>query len=459
MNVLLTNVPGPQMGLSSYIFPSYPPLGLAYLAAVLRRERHTPVIVDQEHQSFHCIEQAISAYRPRLIGVSASMPMLKAALQLAKRLRQLAPEALLVVGGPLTTPFAERLVSPGGYDVALNGEGEHVLMSLVELAQQTQRSKKLYEAIPGIVTHIDGEWLRTEAACPTENLDELPFPARDLLVRRSLYLSHPVDNGYGPATTVLASRGCRFNCSFCYQYPFKSFYRRPSPERVVEEIEGLMRQYGIRFVRFIDDLFTYDRERTLQLCERLQQRLPKLRWHCGTRIDQVDEELLRAMYTAGCRVINFGFESGDKDDLRRMAKGAKADPREVAELCHRIGLDVIGQFIIGFPWDTPESIERRIAFAKSLPLRAATFWPLIPMPGTRLYEQVLQQVGEFEWDYFEHTDCDSPGPLQNPVYSPPGMTRRQIRHAVRRAQFGFHLRPHILLPLLKETVTGWKQRI
>jgi magnesium-protoporphyrin IX monomethyl ester (oxidative) cyclase len=423
-------------------------LALAYLAAALRAAGASVQVVDRENQGEETLLRVARDLRPHLVGVSVAMPMLKPALELAARLRRALPDSVLAAGGPLTHTHAPELLTAGGFDLAVQGEGEAAVIELARVALEGRPGLAQVTGLAGAVLRLSGGVHSNPPRRPDPDLDALPMPALDLLPAASRLVRHPLAGSRGRAAALLTSRGCVYHCRFCYQYPFKQVYRQHSPERVVEEMTRLNRRYGTVHFRFLDDLFTLDRARTLALCQLLCRRLPGVSWHCGTRLDLLDRELLRELAGAGCRVVNFGLESGDPDDLARLSKTSRRDPTEVVQACVEAGIDVIGQFILGFPWDTRGSMLARARHARRLPLRAATFWPLIPFPGTPLYEEALRTHGEFDATFFEHTGLDDPGPLFSPVYSPPGLTRREVGRYAAWAQLAFHARPGSLVRLL-----------
>jgi anaerobic magnesium-protoporphyrin IX monomethyl ester cyclase len=458
IRILLSNIPAPRGARRQRFMPKYPPLALAYMAAALRAAGAEVRVVDSETTSEDAFLSAAREWSPHMVGLSATMPMLRPTLERAASLRKVVPRAFLVVGGPLTQVFAERLVGPGAFDAAVRGEAEHLAPELV--ARVREGGPYPFDPpLPGM-TAMTASGIRTEPpVAPVADLDCLPLPAWDLLPRASRLMRHPLAWTDGPASAMITSRGCVFRCSFCYQYPFKTFYRHHSVTRVVEEARLLRNVYGVKHLRFLDDLFTLDRAHVLSLCEALARDLPDMTWHCNTRSDLLDPELLRAMARAGCRVINLGLESGDADDLRRLNKRPRRDPRSVIEECRAAGIDVIGQFILGFPWDTRRHLTKRLGFALSLPLRAASFWPLIPFPGTPLYDEALSRHGEFDALFVEHVGINDPGPLFRPVYSPPGMTRAELGFWCVLAQAAFHAKPGVLKSQISSLLSArrWKR--
>lgn len=384
---LFTIVPKGHFGLLKYISPYYPPLGIAYLAAVLERDGWEVEIFDGIHEHEKRLLKRVAEKRFHLIGVSAVMPLVNQAKTLARKLSKISPESLLVIGGPIASSVPEELVGPGFFHVAIRGEAEHVIGAIAEVAA-SEGSRTSIVAIPGAVTRQEDTIIESPPASPTYDLDSLPLPALHLLSKRALYMRHPMLPKNVRGTAIITSRGCPYRCSFCYRYPYKEIYRTHSPERVIEEIEYLSKRYGVKNVRFQDDTMTFNRERILRICELMLERLPGLTWDCTTRVDLVDETMLKIMARAGCRSITFGLESDNEKDHKMMRKEFARDPRETIEACNAVGILPVGHFIIGFPWDTPMTIKERIRYARSLPLAAALFWPFYPWPNTPVYDEI-----------------------------------------------------------------------
>ncbi len=202
-----------------------------------------------------------------------------------------------------------------------------------------------------------------------------------------------IKNFYGK--TVVYNLNCKPHNNFFANYVLVhncgsakiKKWRPRSPENVVNELELLVNKYNIHAFYFVDDIFTFNKQRVYEICRLIKERLPPVKWRATTRVDLVDYELLKAMKSAGCDVLSFGFESGNEQILRNIRKGASLErTRQTVNWCHDLGIKVKGFFIIGLPGETRETIQQTIEFAKSLKIEYCDFYPLTPFPATPLWE-------------------------------------------------------------------------
>ena len=209
-----------------------------------------------------------------------------------------------------------------------------------------------------------------------------------------------------PVAPVLSSRGCPYNCDYCaVNSIWKRKYRTRSIENIVDEIELLIKRYGVKEIHFEDDNLTLNRQRVIELCDEIKRRNLKFSWACpnGIRIDTLDEKLLKRMKESGCYSISFGIESGSQkvlDDVHKRLD-LKIVPG-VVRTARKVGIETKGFFIVGFPTDTEETIRQTVEFAKSLPLDVAAFFVCMPLPGSKLFEDWLRKVKlkaeEVDWN-------------------------------------------------------------
>ncbi|MEM3150517.1 MAG: radical SAM protein [Candidatus Nezhaarchaeales archaeon] len=267
------------------------------------------------------LEQAkgVLPSRADVFGITMSSLTVKPAALIARWVKRLFPDSLVVVGGPHPT-FADEdvLKSVPEVDVVVRGEGE---LTALELVQRFAEGEAL-EGVKGITYRGREGIVRNEDRELIEDLDSLPFPAYHLL---------PVQNyrSFGakePTFTVLTSRGCPFNCKFCVAWKMnRRRYRVRSVKNVVEELEYLVHRFKARFLSFVDDLFTISKERVKALCRAIRERSLSLVWGCETRVDMVDRETLLEMRKAGCYWIYFGLESASQSILNSMRKGIRVE--------------------------------------------------------------------------------------------------------------------------------------
>jgi len=295
--------------------------------------------------------------------------------------------------------------------------------------------------IKGLVWRRGGE-ITVNADRPfIHNLDDLPLPRHDLLP-----LAHyraPLVGG--PYAFVVTSRGCPGNCRFCIKHvSYGRSVRFRSAESVLAELERLV-GLGVKAVHMYADLFTVNRDHVMGICEGIVERGLKLRWSCNSRVDFVDQEMLRAMARSGCFMIAWGIESGDERMLRRMLKGVTLDQVEAALLgARRAGIMNWGYFIIGLPGETRESIRRTIDFAKRLPLDLAIFHIAAPHPGTPFFFEVVENGWFRPGTRWEEVDMDL-----STVLDYPGLRAEELERWASRAFREWALRPGPLWTYLK----------
>lgn len=397
---------------------SYPPLGLGYLAAVLERAGHTVTIHDMgldPSVPFADEVEAILADEPDLIGATAMTNNFFSMSEVLGLLRE-QWDGPVILGGPHATLFPERVLTDENVDYVVYGEGEETLVELATLLQAEERDPS-----PEQLAGIEGlAWLREGAPVvnpPREliaDLDSLPMPARHLydLDRYPLYAS----NGE-PMVTVLSSRGCPYNCAYCFKGIVGRTYRARSSENLIAELRYLVGTYGYRHFYFIDDLFTMQRSLLRETTAMIIDEGLDIRWQCLARVDRVVRGDLEAMYRAGCREIHFGIESGNPEILESIGKQITMEQvRQAVGWADEIGIAAKGYFMLGLPGDTEETMQQTIDFACELPLDQAMFSLTTPFPGTRLWSELVARQPDVADDqdfskafyYTQNTDVITP---------------------------------------------------
>jgi anaerobic magnesium-protoporphyrin IX monomethyl ester cyclase len=384
---------------------SYPPLGLGYLAAVMEQEGHQTAIFDLGLEPETPLAEAVDAivdFCPDLVGVTAMTNNYASAAETMTLLKERL-SCPIVLGGPHATLFPEQLVADSAADYVIVGEGEETLRELTRILALWLPPKgdgrppaAALAAIHGLVWMHNGydgrEVIERNPERPLiKDLDALPFPARSQFALPRYTLQAP--NGE-PMATLLSSRGCPFNCSYCFKGIVGRTYRQRSPENVLRELRLLVEDYQYRHIYFIDDLFTYDTKRLVALCEGIVAAGLDIRWQCLARVDRVTPEVLRLMHRAGCREIHYGIESGNAEILRRIGKAITLDQvRQAVAWTAEAGILVKGYFMLGLPGDTTETMQQTIDFASELAalghLDQAMFSLTTPFPGTRLWDELL----------------------------------------------------------------------
>ncbi|GIV76487.1 B12-binding domain-containing radical SAM protein [Litorilinea aerophila] len=273
------------------------------------------------------------------------------------------------------------------------------------------------------------------------DLNDLPIPLHELL---------PLDKQRmpmikGPFTFIVTSRGCPAGCKYCIKHvTYQNTVRVRSAENIVEELEYLKR-LGIHNIHMYADLFTVNRDHVVELCNLIIERGLKIRWTCNSRVDYVDEEMLRLMGQAGCWMISWGIESANEMILKRARKGYKKEQAFLAlRWAKAAGIKNWGYFIIGLPGETEESIRETIDYAKELPLDIALFHIAAPYPGTPFFYEVVENNWFRPGTKWEEVDMD-----QSTVLDYENLTAEQLEYWQRRATWEWSMRPGPIFTFLK----------
>jgi len=369
----------------------YPALGIGYLIAMLRR-RFGPSLDIRLVESR--VDAAIREFRPHLLAISSVSPNYNVAKLYASLAR--AAGIPVVMGGYHITELPASLTAD--MDVAVIGEGEYTICELLEvfLAEGSFPARSL-AGIAGIAYWSDGQLVftapREVIGKQTKSLDELPMPARDLMRIR-------------PHTNMLTSRGCPYNCTFCASTRFWPSIRYLSPEYMIEEVKHLIRDFGVRYVTFHDDLFIANVNRLRGFHELvLKEGLPKqgFRFSCASSATRITEEMARLLKEMNFVSISMGLESGNQEVLTRLKGPAfKVDiNRNAVDILHRHGIHVHASFIIGESDETLDQMMQTYRFIKDNPFSLVNIYVLMPLPGTPVWHEAKARglvTDDMDWD-------------------------------------------------------------
>ncbi len=408
----------------------YPPLGLCSIAASLSARGFSVEIFDGQVDTGSDEELAdlIASRRPRLAGVSVTTPALGEARKLISALRKRL-DAPIVVGGPHVScdPGILRAL---GADYGIVGDGEEAFSAL---ADALLRGGRVPGPESGVVAPGD-------AAAPTPamaDLESIPLPSRSLLRNPGAYFNPFINTR---TTTLLSARGCPFQCSFCCRTLSMGAHRPASVERAMAEIELAARE-GYGFVSVIDETFTFNRERAIEIARGIKRLGAGLKWSCQTRADLLDEESAIEFRRAGCVNVSFGVEFGDE-----RARLAADKPVSDAALdrafaaCRAAGLTINAFLMIGGPDESREDIERTIECAIKLSPDFAVFNIGSLFPGAREYERRLA-AGEIDRSVW---DDMATGARDMPLLSR-RLERPELAELLRRGYSKFYLRPGYII--------------
>lgn len=441
MKILLINPPIPyEIELYSTAGIIAPPMGLTYLAAILEKHGYHVEILDVPvlGLSYKQIKDELKKRKPDLVGITATTAMINSALQVAKIVKDVLPESIVILGGVHVTFAYETTMKENPFvDITCIGEGEYTLLELTQTLEKGGNLKN----VKGIVYRKNGKLLKTQPRPLIENLDELPFPARHLL---------PMDKykAFGENMilgTILTSRGCPFNCIFCSSsLLFGKKFRARSPKNVVDEIEQFQKAYKTRHVEFVDDTFTFDKKRAEEICKEIVDRKLDIRWVCSCRVDLIDKELMQTLRKAGCTMIYFGVESGVQRVINLMRKGIRLEQAEnVMRWAREVGIETVASFVFGIPGETWEDAIQTIRFAKKLNPDYVQFSIATPFPGTELYQIAKREGLLLTEDWSKYT-------VLKPVMKTRELKPEELQKLVKKAYFNFYLRPRLALRYLRK---------
>jgi radical SAM superfamily enzyme YgiQ (UPF0313 family) len=394
------------------------------------------------------VEEALDSFSPQVVGISALTLMWPKAAALARRLKEGCPSLRVVAGGVHPSLIRQRaLEEVPELDAVFWGEGEESVREYLRLREGGGEG-----AIPGVAhRRRDGGIAVGPDRPPLADLDSLPVPDRRLLhtdPRRYV----PAIEQYRrlPVTSMVTARGCPHRCLFCLPDLLGAKVRLRSPQRVLEEVDYLVRDFGIRDIAFWDDTFTLDRERVLAVCEGLTRRGLPVIWSAQARADRVDREMLRAMRRSGCWKLFFGIESLVQRNLDTLGKGERIEQiREAVALTAREGIETEGSFIFGIPGETYREGLETIRGACGLDLDYAKFFFFTPYGAL---QEELADRGTF-------VTRDPSAYHGNAItFVPAGMSREELEDLHRRAYRRFYLRPAALWRRLRTLADPLERR-
>lgn len=367
-----------------------PPLGIASIAAFLERHHYAVSILDCEIEcsSREDIKRTIELQQPDIVGVSAITTNIHGALEVSNIAK--AYGKIVVMGGTHMAIFPLETMQYPSIDYGVVGEGEQPTLELLRALESGGDVSK----ITGIVYKKNGE-IRVNGIAKNDDLDSLPWPAYHLLHLQKYEMINT-----GPMVSMFTTRGCPYKCTFCFRNPILDKVRKKNPIRVADEIEYINKEFGIRYINFVDETITLDAAHISTICAEIMRRRLRIVFQAPTRVNHVDEGLLYTMKKAGFDTLRFGVESGDERILKLIDKRITlGEIRRAFALCKKAGIKSVAYFILGYLGETKESIMRTIRFAKELKADYSVFFPATPMPGTKLFDMAAD-AGLVERNYW-----------------------------------------------------------
>lgn len=417
------------------------PVWLCYPAGLLPDSR----VVDAPPHKIS-IEQTVQMAKDfELLVLFTSTPGLPVDIRMAEMMKDVNPKLKVCFVGPPVTVEPDRILnSSPAIDFLVRREFDHQIVGFA--------NGKPLESLPGVSFRKNGGIVHNPEGGFIENLDQLPWVTkvykRDLDFRR-----YNVPFLLNPFVSLYTSRGCPAMCTFCLwpQTHSGHRWRLRSSDDIVNEVRWAKENFpGLKEIFFDDDTFNYKKERTVELCRKLEPL--GLTWSCTSRVT-TDHDTLQAMKDAGCRLMIVGYESGDPQILKNIKKGATVEmARRYTSNAHKLGLVIHGDFIIGLPGETRESIRRTIDFAKQLDTETIQVSIAHPYPGTEFYDYVKQN----NLITIDSMTDETGHQLPNIVY--PGLDRGELVDWVERFYGEYYFRPRAAWRVVRKAIFHGEER-
>jgi radical SAM superfamily enzyme YgiQ (UPF0313 family) len=370
------------------VMKPYPPLGILYLSAFLKREGFSVEVFDSTFRDFGDFEAVVKRIKPRIVGLYANIITRDNVLRLARIAKANGVEYVLA-GGPDASEWCDRYFANGIDIIGLN-EGELTLQELIPWLQQ--KGMAGIEQVRGIMYLKDGRLHRTPPRPTITDLDSLPWPDRDVLNMDEYFRAWKSHHGES-SVSLITARGCPFHCAWCSSEVFGHTHRQRSPKDVVDEMLMLKERYNPDIMWISDDVLTINKKWTHEFIREVKKRKAEHPYECLSRVDLVDREILKGLRESGCFRIWYGAESGSQKILDSMRKGTTVEQvREAARITQEVGMQAGFFILLGYPDETTADIRTTIDFLKETRPDVVGTSVAFPIKGTEFYERVESRV-------------------------------------------------------------------
>ncbi len=366
-----------------------PPIGLTYLASYLRQQNIGVEILDAYNLNLRPDEiiSYIKDKAPSYVGFTATSSIVTYAAGMASEIKKTFPDITTIIGGSHMSAMPEETISRfTSFDVGVFGEGEKTLFEIIDRGNIT-------DDIRGIVFRKNDTVVKTQAREYITALDELPFPAYDLLPQFPDFYRPTVNNyQHLPVVPIISSRGCPYSCTFCDQSVFGHKLRAYSNDYLIEFIKALKKKYKTKEVCFYDDIFLLNKKKLYDFITKAEEAKLDISWSCEGRIDQLDHNVLSDMKKAGCWQISFGVENGSQKILDYFNK--KITVSQIRETIHAVakaGIKPRAYIIIGSPPETLETLKETERLVLDLPFSDIHISFFTPIPGSKAYMDIVRE--------------------------------------------------------------------
>ncbi len=425
---------------------SFPPLGILYLATVLKEREIEVSVLDQPGKGF-TIEETVKWIQkedPDILGFSTFSTSGRTAALVSDEVKKKKPSTVTVFGNYYATFNSERILRKyPSVDIIARGEGENTVIDLVNCLKQKGKLKE----VSGITFRNKNKIVSTPDRPLIKDLDSLPFPERELIDVEYHSAIVGANVATKKFTSIVSSRGCVYRCRFCSCRKFaRNTWRPRSVQNTIEELHFLASKGYKQFI-FVDDSFTLNQKRVIELCRRMRKEKIDMKWICEGRVDNCSYEMLREIAKAGCKVLYFGIESANQRILNYYDKQTTPQQsRTAVKKARKAGIDVIiGSFIVGAPDETREEIQNTIEFAKQTPIDFPQFNMLGVYPGMDIWNEFEMKGLLKGGEYWETGIAVS-------EICPSAVPPHEIRQMIHEAFYQFARRPSFVLKQIVRTL-------
>lgn len=426
------------------------PLGLLYIISVLRQKFPGQLEIDLIEQALYNlnseqIRERVKKFNPDLVGLSCLSLEAEEMAKICRIVKEINPNCLTVLGGPHASIFYDYALEKANIDIAVIGEGEE---TFIELIEKLKKDKPI-DDIKGIAFKKGRKILLTPFREPIEDLDNIPFPAWDMIdfKKYSEVISMNIYHCSTPWATIFTSRGCPFQCIYCHNI-FGKKTRFRSPENVIAEIELLTQKYGVKEIQIVDDIFNLDINRAKKICDLIIQKGIKIKisFPNGLRGDMMDKELIKKLKKAGCYSITYAIETASSRLQKLIHKNLDLDKvNQAISWTAKEKIITRGFFMLGFPGETKEEMEKTINFSLNSQLLFARFFTVVIYPRTKFMEIAKKIYPNFNFSIKDFDEFHYWAKI--PFYTK--FTGVDLYKIQKRAMRRFYFRIKIILSILK----------
>lgn len=430
-----------------------PPLGVGYIASYLEDNSFSVKILDNSVERLNEIEfqTYIKRVNPVYVGFSVCTSSYNNAVYMANIVKKINQDIKVIMGGVHPSALPGEVLKNKSVDIVVKGEGEETTLHLLRALNKNEDLSQ----INGLVFKAAGKLIETPDRELIASLDSLPFPAYHLLSMNKYSL--PVQRRLTdkPCGAVVTSRGCVYKCFFCsHNSIFKGKIRFRAIKDVIDEIKHLVTNYKVGELLIWDDSFLLDKNRVLDFCRIIKEEKIDITWSCSSRVSQISDDLAKELYSAGCRLVLFGAESGSQLILDSINKNTiLANTIEAVSACRRNKILSFCSFILGTPQESEETIGETLEFAKRLNPDFAIFCIFAPLPGSVFFDRFIStgqlDLNKLNWDNYINLLSSAP-----PVISVCKVSERRLVLLQKKCFRSFYFRPKYIIQRLKN-ISSW----